>query len=112
EHVPTPAVEHSLAHFVSLQTTPASVDENLIESRLDAIAKKQAEMQSQLQGLAAASPSRTAVAGQSVINVNIQQPKGICATLFDSLETPILHRTFVKTRECWRNVRDQLPCGN
>ncbi len=112
EHGPTPAFEHPLTHFVSLQTTPASVDENLIESRLDAIAKKQAEMQSQLQGLAATSPTRTAVAGQSVINVSIQQPKGVCARLFDNIETPILHRAFVKTRECWRNVRDQLPCGN
>jgi hypothetical protein len=80
-----------------------------IGSRLDSIDKEEAAMKTDIHTLASAPAP---VVGQTIVNVNVEAPKGVCERLFESIEAPILHRTFVRTRECWRNVRDQIPCNN
>lgn len=87
---------------------PSAVRLAEIDARLKRLSKEQGMIAAALQSRTA---PPTATSDQCVVNVNIQQPKGVCARLFDSIETPILHRAFVRTRECWRNVRDELPCN-
>ncbi len=82
-----------------------------IEAKLQEIADQQTAIRTALaSGVVGQPGAGSAMAGQSVVNVNVDQVRQV-PRLCDETKWPIMHRMFVQACECWRNVRDELP-GN
>lgn len=85
-----------------------------IEAKLEQIAQKQTELRTALAnggGVANLPPGVGMSAGQSVVNVHINQAPNSSVRLCDEKKWPRMHELCVRARECWHNVRDEFPGG-
>jgi hypothetical protein len=85
-----------------------------IEAKLNQIAQQQSQLRTVLAngGTVANLPSGIGMsAGQSVVNVNVTQAPNPSVRWCDEKKWPRMHELCVQARECWHNVRDELPGG-
>jgi hypothetical protein len=112
---PTPVLEAPVIDSledVSVLSDAISQRFGEIEAQLVQVAEGQAALQTAIAQAGALRPElATAQAGQSAVNVHINQAGLGAEECCDESNFPMLHRAKVETRECWRNVRDQIPCN-
>jgi len=101
---PLPAVR------VALQSPPSDTADQLLQE-LRTLTTQLKDERAAIQAALEREGNAAALAGQSVVNVNVRQPADRGLSLCDGTQFPCFHRMFVSARECWRNVRDELPCN-